>query len=337
MTKYAANAMLAARISLMNEIANLCERGGQPTSRTSAAASASTAASARQFLFPGVGYGGSCFPKDVKALITHAPRTTASTPRMLRAVDDGQRAQKRVLFEKVERALRRRTCAGKRFAVWGLSFKPRTDDMREAPAVTLIEALLAAGAEVHAHDPVALSEARRDLRRPHHLSPTSTYDALRRRRRAAHRHRVERVPPPGLRAHEDADAAAGDLRRPQPLRARRTMRAARLHLLRRSAGRPVRERELSMGRIVDHRRRRLHRLASGGSPARATATRSSRSTTSPPAIRATSLTCSATRAFTSSSYDVTEYIYVDGHGRRDLPPRLAAEPGRLPAASRSRR
>jgi UDPglucose 6-dehydrogenase len=157
MTKYAANAMLAARISLMNEIANLCEvtdsdvedvrRGVGLDERLGSA-----------FLFPGVGYGGSCFPKDVKALIKVAEHNGLDA-RILRAVDDVNNRQKQWLFDKAARYIG--DLGGARLAVWGLSFKPRTDDMREAPSVVLINALLEAGAGVAAHDPVAMPVARR--------------------------------------------------------------------------------------------------------------------------------------------------------------------------------
>ncbi len=152
MTKYAANAMLAARISLINEIANLCDAMGSDVEDVRRGVGLDRRIGPA-FLFPGVGYGGSCFPKDVKALITMADANDLD-PRLLRAVDTVNATQKTLLFRKLEKHFRG-ALAGKRFGVWGLSFKPRTDDMREAPAVTLIEALLAAGAEVQAHDPVA--------------------------------------------------------------------------------------------------------------------------------------------------------------------------------------
>jgi UDPglucose 6-dehydrogenase len=160
MCKYAANAMLAARISLINEIANLCEAMGSDVEDVRRGVGLDRRIGPA-FLFPGVGYGGSCFPKDVKALITMAD-ANGQTPRLLRAVDDVNTAQKGRLFQKVEQHFNGKL-AGRRFAVWGLSFKPRTDDMREAPAVTLIEALLAAGAKVQAHDPVAAEVARRSF------------------------------------------------------------------------------------------------------------------------------------------------------------------------------
>ena len=175
MTKYAANAMLAARISLINEIANLCEAVGSDVEDVRRGVGLDRRIGPA-FLFPGVGYGGSCFPKDVKALITMA-ESRAVAPRVLRAIDDVNVAQKRRLFEKVERhfggALR-----GRCIAVWGLSFKPRTDDMREAPSVTVIEALLAAGARVQAHDPVAVEVAKQTFGDRIAYHPVS-YDALR--------------------------------------------------------------------------------------------------------------------------------------------------------------
>jgi UDPglucose 6-dehydrogenase len=158
MSKYAANAMLAARISLMNEIANVCEALGADVEDVRRGVGLDTRIG-RAFLFPGVGYGGSCFPKDVKALVQMA-ESNAVAPRMLRAIDDVNTAQKRVLFDKLARHFGTRL-NGLRVALWGLSFKPRTDDMREAPSVTLIEALLAAGSRVQAHDPEAIRQARR--------------------------------------------------------------------------------------------------------------------------------------------------------------------------------
>lgn len=158
MTKYAANAMLAARISLINEIANLCEAMGSDVEDVRRGVGLDRRIGPA-FLFPGVGYGGSCFPKDVKALITMGD-THAVPAHVLRAVDQVNGTQKRLLFDKVLRYFDG-NLSGRSIAVWGLSFKPRTDDMREAPSVTLIEALLGAGARVQAHDPVALQAARR--------------------------------------------------------------------------------------------------------------------------------------------------------------------------------
>ena len=158
MTKYAANAILAARISLMNEFANLCERAGADISDVRRGVGFDQRIG-HHFLFPGVGYGGSCFPKDVKAIIRSAEESGLEF-KLLRAVEEVNERQKRTLVDKVM-AHFGEYLRGMHFALWGLAFKPRTDDMREAPAITIIEALLAAGAEVHAHDPEALAEARR--------------------------------------------------------------------------------------------------------------------------------------------------------------------------------
>ncbi|MGQ0713292.1 MAG: UDP-glucose dehydrogenase family protein [Gemmatimonadaceae bacterium] len=159
LTKYAANAMLAARISFMNEIANLCERVGANVDLVRKGIGSDSRIGAA-FLFPGPGYGGSCFPKDVKALARTA-RTCGAPLSVLEAVEGANDAQKRRLFEKTRDALG--DLAGARVAVWGLAFKPQTDDMRESPALTLVDQLLDAGANVVAHDPVAMPEARRRL------------------------------------------------------------------------------------------------------------------------------------------------------------------------------
>ncbi|HEY0972768.1 MAG TPA: UDP-glucose/GDP-mannose dehydrogenase family protein [Gemmatimonadales bacterium] len=159
LTKYAANAMLATRISFMNEIANLCERVGANVDMVRRGIGTDSRIGP-SFLFPGPGYGGSCFPKDVKALMCTA-RVSDSALHVLEAVETVNEIQKRRLFEKVDAALG--GVNGARVALWGLAFKPQTDDMREAPALTLIEQLLEAGAEVVAHDPVAMNEARRRL------------------------------------------------------------------------------------------------------------------------------------------------------------------------------
>jgi UDPglucose 6-dehydrogenase len=160
MTKYAANAMLATRISFMNEIANLCERTGANVDMVRHGIGTDSRIGPA-FLFPGPGYGGSCFPKDVKALVRTGSEF-GSPLAILDAVEAVNERQKHRLFEKL------RTCmngdlSGKRIAVWGLAFKPNTDDMREAPALTLIADLAEAGARVAAHDPVALHEAERRL------------------------------------------------------------------------------------------------------------------------------------------------------------------------------
>jgi UDPglucose 6-dehydrogenase len=158
MTKYAANALLAARISFMNEVANLCERVGADVNLVRRGVG-NDRRIGQHFLFPGIGYGGSCFPKDVQAMIRTAEEYGLDSA-LLRAVDAVNDRQKHVLVHKVK-ARFGQSLKGKTFAIWGLSFKPRTDDMREAPSLTIIEGLLAAGAKVQAHDPEALSEARR--------------------------------------------------------------------------------------------------------------------------------------------------------------------------------
>lgn len=156
-TKYAANAMLATRISFMNQIANLCERvGADVTNVRRGIGSDSRIGSA--FLFPGPGYGGACFPKDVKALIRTANEVEAHAD-LLEAVEHVNERQKRVLLAKVDRALGGRL-KGKTVALWGLAFKAETDDIRESPALPLIDGLLAGGARVQAHDPHAAENAR---------------------------------------------------------------------------------------------------------------------------------------------------------------------------------
>jgi UDPglucose 6-dehydrogenase len=158
MTKYAANALLATRISFMNEVANLCERVGANVNLVRRGVGADRRIG-QHFLFPGIGYGGSCFPKDVKAMI-HTAEECGLDSAMLRAVDAVNDRQKHVLVHKVK-AVFGESLRGRTFAVWGLSFKPRTDDMREAPSLTVIEGLLKAGARVQVHDPEALAEAGR--------------------------------------------------------------------------------------------------------------------------------------------------------------------------------
>ena len=160
MTKYAANAMLATRISFMNEIANLCEKVGANVDLVRRGIG-SDARIGPSFLFPGPGYGGSCFPKDVKALVRTAKEQGAALA-VLEAVEEANERQKHRLFAKVEKALGG-SVKGKRVALWGLAFKPQTDDMREAPALTLIEALNKAGATVVAHDPAAMHETQRKI------------------------------------------------------------------------------------------------------------------------------------------------------------------------------
>jgi UDPglucose 6-dehydrogenase len=160
MTKYAANALLATRISFMNEIANLCERMGADVEHVRRGVGYDRRIG-HHFLFPGVGYGGSCFPKDVKAVIHTAQEHGMPFP-LLNAVEEVNAAQKRRLVEKVV-ARYGEDLSGRHFALWGLAFKPRTDDMREAPSLVVVEGLLERGATVAVHDPEALGEARRHL------------------------------------------------------------------------------------------------------------------------------------------------------------------------------
>jgi len=174
MTKYAANAMLATRISFMNEIANLCEKVGANVDLVRKGIG-SDARIGPSFLFPGPGYGGSCFPKDVKALVRTADEAGARLS-VLEAVEDANDRQKHRLFEKLNCALGD-AVRGAHVAVWGLAFKPQTDDMREAPSLALIEDVLAAGATITAHDPAALHEAKRRIGARINYAD-SNYDAL---------------------------------------------------------------------------------------------------------------------------------------------------------------
>jgi UDPglucose 6-dehydrogenase len=160
MTKYAANAMLATKISFMNDIANLCEILGADVNMVRKGIG-SDGRIGPKFIYPGVGYGGSCFPKDVKALARTAQEHDY-TMRILNAVEEVNESQKEVLFKKVMEHFAG-DIAGKTFAVWGLSFKPKTDDMREAPSLVIIEKLLAKSAKVIAYDPVAMKEAKKIL------------------------------------------------------------------------------------------------------------------------------------------------------------------------------
>ncbi|MBP1617520.1 MAG: nucleotide sugar dehydrogenase [Bacteroidetes bacterium] len=159
MIKYAANAMLATRISFMNDIANLCEIvGADPTMVRKGIGS--DARIGTKFLYPGCGYGGSCFPKDVKALIRTA-ETNGYEMQVLKAVEEVNDFQKKILYQKINAYFG--DLAGRTIALWGLAFKPKTDDMREAPSLELIKALLGAGAKVRAYDPVSMPEAKRIL------------------------------------------------------------------------------------------------------------------------------------------------------------------------------
>jgi UDPglucose 6-dehydrogenase len=160
MTKYAANAMLATKISFMNDVANLCEIMGADVNMVRRGIG-SDARIGTKFIYPGIGYGGSCFPKDVKALIKTAEENGYQM-QVLQAVEDVNEAQKSVLFNKLSRHFDGQL-KGLKIALWGLSFKPKTDDMREAPSLVIIEKLLAAGCTVTAYDPVAMPEARHTL------------------------------------------------------------------------------------------------------------------------------------------------------------------------------
>ena len=157
MTKYASNSMLATRISFMNEIARLCEVTGADVEKVRAGMAADSRIG-NKFLYPGCGYGGSCFPKDVKALI-RTGEENGYKMRVISAVEEVNEAQKKVVFEKLKAALG--TLKGKTVAMWGLSFKPETDDMREAPSVVIANLLLEAGATVRVYDPIAMDECKK--------------------------------------------------------------------------------------------------------------------------------------------------------------------------------
>lgn len=160
MTKYAANSMLATRISFMNDIANLCELVGADVNMVRDGIG-SDSRIGRKFLYPGCGYGGSCFPKDVKALIKTAEQN-GYPMRVLKAVEEVNETQKSLLFEKLEKIFNG-DLEGKTIALWGLAFKPGTDDMREAPALVLTEKLRKAGCVVRAYDPAAMGESKRRI------------------------------------------------------------------------------------------------------------------------------------------------------------------------------
>lgn len=160
MTKYAANSMLATKISFINDIANLCEIVGADVDSVRKGIG-SDSRIGHKFIYPGTGYGGSCFPKDVQALIRTADENGYSLE-ILKAVESVNYRQKSVLFHKIS-AHFNGDLKGKKFALWGLAFKPKTDDMREAPSLVIIEKLLEAGANVAAYDPVAMEEGKRIL------------------------------------------------------------------------------------------------------------------------------------------------------------------------------
>ena len=161
MTKYAANSMLATRISFMNDIANLCELVGADVNMVRAGIGSDTRIG-RKFLYAGCGYGGSCFPKDVKALIKTADQNGYSME-VLKAVERVNERQKGILFEKLQKSFAGESLQGKTVALWGLSFKPETDDMRESTALVMIDKLLKAGCNVRAYDPIAMDECKRRI------------------------------------------------------------------------------------------------------------------------------------------------------------------------------
>jgi hypothetical protein len=197
LTKYAANAMLATRISFMNELANLSERLGADIELVRKGIG-SDPRIGFDFLYPGAGYGGSCFPKDVQALIRTA-NGAGHELKVLQAVEEANDAQKSVLTQKIVKRLGD-DLAGKTIALWGLAFKPNTDDMREAPSRVLIAELLARGARVRAYDPVASRGAAHFCRRNAHRVCRQADGGRAGRRRAGDRHRVERVPRPDFPA-----------------------------------------------------------------------------------------------------------------------------------------
>lgn len=177
MTKYAANAMLATRISFMNEIADICKKVGANVNEVRKGIG-SDARIGYSFLYPGIGYGGSCFPKDVRALISTAKQAGAN-PLLLQAADEVNNRQKNILAEKISRYfVKKGGVKGKTIAIWGLSFKPDTDDMREAPSLNLIDYLLKEGAILRLFDPVAMSNAKKILGNPKELTwCNSEFDA----------------------------------------------------------------------------------------------------------------------------------------------------------------
>ncbi|PCJ56333.1 MAG: UDP-glucose 6-dehydrogenase [Candidatus Hydrogenedentota bacterium] len=176
MTKYAANAMLATKISFINEMAGICERVGADIGDVRNGIGSDSRIGYR-FIYPGIGYGGSCFPKDVKALRNTA-KEVGFDARLLNAVDEVNEKQKESLLEKI-RLYYRDDLNGKKFTVWGLSFKPETDDTRESPALVMIEALAKAGVSLHVYDPKAMDEARKDLGDMENVTyAPNYYDAL---------------------------------------------------------------------------------------------------------------------------------------------------------------
>ena len=260
-TKYAANAMLATRISFMNQMALLLRAGRAPTCNNVRLGIGSDQRIGRAFLYPGPGYGGSCFPKDVKAIIR-----TADDARPVARRAQGGRGGERGAEAGRARTRRSRTSgkdlSGKIVGIWGLAFKAETDDMRESPTIPLIEGLLAAGARVQTHDPKATDSAR-VIFGDRVMYAADPVQRGARGRRAARHDRVAGVPQPRLRAGAEAAPPAAAHRRPQPLRSRPDGRAR------------ASSTTASAGARGDpgprHRRRGVHRLASGrgaGAPGR---------------------------------------------------------------------
>ena len=205
LTKYAANAMLATRISFMNELANLAEKLGANIESVRHGIG-SDQRIGYHFLYAGVGYGGSCFPKDIQAL-QHTARRIRDAPDIVDAVEKVNRTQKQRILEKVRRASAN-TWTDKTFALWGLSFKPNTDDMREAPSRVVIGRPPFARREGRVYDPVAMEEARHLVDGSRGVSSRQFHDGSAGRRGCAdHRHGMEGVSQPGLRGHEKAPAS----------------------------------------------------------------------------------------------------------------------------------
>ncbi len=217
LTKYAANCMLATKISFINQIAELAEHLGADIEAVRMGIGADQRIG-YHFIYPGCGYGGSCFPKDMRALIHSAQQANCSSD-LLQAVEAINERQKHKLFDRIN-AFYKGDLKGKTFALWGLAFKPNTDDMRDAPSRVLMEALWAAGAQVRAFDPEAMQETQRLY--PDEPGLSLMGDRL---------HRVATVQGAGLRADQAASQVAGDLRRAQPVRCQ-PHAAQGVHLLR---------------------------------------------------------------------------------------------------------
>ena len=238
LAKYAANAMLATRVSFMNDVAALCDRLGCDVDQVRRGLG-SDKRIGHSFLFPGIGFGGSCFPKDVRAMMSMG-RQEGLDFDLLRAVERVNERQKRLLFDKAVKHFG--SLAGKRFGVWGLAFKPKTDDMREAPALTLIQLLTGAGAEVTAHDPVAAEPARK-LLGPHVKLAPEPYGAAEGADALFLVTEWSAFRSPDWTRLARAHALARALRRPQRVgRGQGTL--GRLHLPRGGAGRRLARRRL---------------------------------------------------------------------------------------------